>query len=269
MADAILIGLIALLNAGLGFSQNYRASRGIESLNRLAAPSAKVLRGGAAEPVDAGDLVPGDMVLLEEGSRVPADGRLLSSIDLSVDESALTGESVAVSKQSDPVAGNAAPLADRLCMAYSGTVVMRSQGRLPVTATGMRTEVGHIAREVQATGDEPTVFQREVRRLAAHIIHRRLHHFPVRSFGTYRFLSHHTPPCRHPQKGQSLPHSNFIHFPKLHQKCGRASFPGLPHLDKPERARALRSGSQRWRRPTRRSGGSSSSLAGVFVIPPS
>ena len=168
LVDAILIGLIVLLNAGLGFSQNYRASRGIESLNRLAAPSATVLRGGVAEAVDAGELVPGDVVLLEEGSRVPADGRLLSSIDLSADESALTGESVAVSKQSEPVAGNAA-LADRLCMAYSGTVVMRGRGRLLVTATGMRTEVGHIAREVQAAGGEPTVYQREVSRLAGRI----------------------------------------------------------------------------------------------------
>ncbi len=168
LIDAVLIGLIVLLNAGLGFSQNYRASRGIESLNRLAAPSATVLRNGAPEQVDAKTLVPGDVVLLEEGSRVPADGRLLESIELSVDESALTGESIAVLKQTNPVQEQAA-LADRLCMAYSGTVAMRGRGRLLVTGTGMQTEVGRIAAEVQTTADEPTIFQREVRRLAARI----------------------------------------------------------------------------------------------------
>ena len=168
LIDAVLIGLIVLLNAGLGFSQNYRASRGIESLNRLAAPSATVLRNGAPEHVDARMLVPGDVVLLEEGSRVPADGRLLSSIELNVDEAALTGESIAVIKRTEPV-NQEASLADRLCMAYSGTVVMRGRGRLLVTGTGMATEVGRIAAEVQTTNDEPTVFQREVRRLAARI----------------------------------------------------------------------------------------------------
>ena len=168
LIDAVLIGLIVLLNAGLGFSQNYRASRGIESLNRLAAPSATVLRNCVPEQVDAKMLVPGDVALLEEGSRVPADGRLLTSIELSVDESALTGESVAVLKQTG-VVSEGASLADRLCMAYSGTVVMRGRGRLLVTGTGMRTEVGRIAAEVQTTDDEPTVFQREVRRLAARI----------------------------------------------------------------------------------------------------
>ena len=168
LIDALLIALIVLLNAGLGFSQNYRASRGIESLNRLAAPSATVLRNGAPEQVDSKTLVPGDVVLLEEGSRIPADGRLLTSIELSVDESALTGESIAVAKKTDPVSEESA-LADRLCMAYSGTVAMRGRGRLLVTGTGMNTEVGRIAAEVQTTDDEPTVFQREVRRLAARI----------------------------------------------------------------------------------------------------
>ena len=168
LIDAVLIALIVLMNAGLGFSQNYRASRGIESLNRLAAPSATVVRDGAPEHVDAKTLVPGDVVLLEEGSRVPADGRLLRAIELSVDESALTGESIAVTKQTAPVSEQAG-LADRLCMAYSGTVAMRGRGRLLVTSTGMRTEVGRIAAEVQTTDDEPTVFQREIRRLAARI----------------------------------------------------------------------------------------------------
>ena len=168
LIDAGLIALIVVLNACLGFTQNYRASRGIESLNRLAATSATALRDGVAEQVDAKLLVPGDIVLLEEGSRIPADGRVISSIDLSVDESALTGESLPVRKNTQPVSDDAA-LAERFCMAYSGTVVMRGRGRMLVARTGMRTEVGGIASEVQKAEDEPTVFQREVGRLATRI----------------------------------------------------------------------------------------------------
>ena len=168
LIDAGLIALIVVLNACLGFTQNYRASRGIESLNRLAAPSAAVLRDGVAEQVDAKVLVPGDVVLLEEGSRIPADGRIISSIDLSVDEAALTGESLPVRKSTQPVAADAS-LAERFNMAYSGTVVMRGRGRMLVAGTGMRTEVGSIAAEVQTTEEEPTVFQREISRLAARI----------------------------------------------------------------------------------------------------
>ena len=168
LIDAVLIGLIVVLNACLGFSQTYRASRGIESMSRLSAPSATALRDGVAEQVDAEVLVPGDVVLLEEGSRVPADGRLIISIGLSIDESALTGESFPVRKQTEPVMVDAA-LADRFCMAYSGTVVMRGRGRMLVTLTGMQTEVGKIAEDVQRGEDEPTVFQREVGRLASRI----------------------------------------------------------------------------------------------------
>ena len=168
LIDAGLIALIVLLNASLGFTQNYRANRGIESLSQLSAPSATVLRDGVPDQVDATLLVPGDIVLLEEGARIPADGRLLSSVELRVDESALTGESVAVPKHTR-AAPEDAILADRLCMAYSGTVVMRGRGRLLVTGTGMRTEVGLIAAEVQTPEAEPTVFQREVGRLARRI----------------------------------------------------------------------------------------------------
>lgn len=168
LIDAGLIALIVVLNACLGFTQNYRASRGIESLNRLAAPSAMVLRDGVAEQLDAKVLVPGDVVLLEEGSRIPADGRVINSIDLSVDEAALTGESLPARKSTQPVSDDAS-LAERFCMAYSGTVVMRGRGRLLVARTGMQTEVGGIAAEVQTAEDEPTVFQREISRLAARI----------------------------------------------------------------------------------------------------
>ena len=168
LIDAGLIALIVVLNASLGFTQNYRANRGIESLSQLSSPSATALRDGVPEQVDAKLLVPGDVVLLEEGARIPADGRLLSSVELQVDESALTGESVAVLKSTRAVAEGAS-LADRLCMAYSGTVVMRGRGRMLIARTGMQTEVGGIAAEVQTAESEPTVFQREISRLAARI----------------------------------------------------------------------------------------------------
>ena len=165
LIDTGLIALIVILNACLGFTQNYRANRGIESLNRLAAPSATVLRDGVAEQVNAEVLVPGDIVLLEEGSRIPADGRVISGIDMSVDESALTGESLPVRKNTETVSADAS-LAERSSMAYSGTVVMRGRGRMLVSRTGMQTEVGGIAAEVQTAEAEPTIFQREVGHLA-------------------------------------------------------------------------------------------------------
>ena len=168
LVDAVLIGLIVVLNGGLGFTQNYRANRGIESLNKLAALSAAVLRDGVREEVDAKLVVPGDVVLLEEGDRVPADGRLLESVHFRVDESALTGESLPVAKTTTPSPGDAI-LAERSSMTYSSTVVMRGRGKLLVTDTGMGTEVGKIAEEVQTTDDEPTVFQREVGKLAVRI----------------------------------------------------------------------------------------------------
>ena len=168
LIDAGLIGLIVVLNASLGFTQNYRANRGIESLKQLSAPSAIVLRDGAPEELSAKTLVPGDVVLLEEGDRIPADGRLLSAVHLQIDEAALTGESAAVLKNTRAVPHDA-NLADRQCMTYSSTVVMRGRGSLLVTDTGMRTEVGRIAEGVQTPNDEPTVFQREVGRLATRI----------------------------------------------------------------------------------------------------
>jgi Ca2+-transporting ATPase len=107
-------------------------------------------------------------VLLEEGDRVPADGRLITSIELRIDESAFTGESVAGLKDTTPVPEDAT-LADSLSMAYSGTVALRGRGRLLVTSTGMQTEVGRIATEVQRPGEETTVFQRDAKRPTSRI----------------------------------------------------------------------------------------------------
>jgi Ca2+-transporting ATPase len=168
LVDAGLIAAIVALNAALGFVQNYRASRGMQALARMAAQHATVLRDGTPQQVPAADLVPGDVVLLEEGDRVPADGRLLHAAELQVDESALTGESVPVHKTPAAV-GEQAPLAERGCMVYASTVAMRGRGRAVVTATGMATEVGRIAEAVASAPTPPTSFQREVGRLGARI----------------------------------------------------------------------------------------------------
>ncbi len=166
--DAALILAIVLTNGVLGFFQNYRAQRGIESLQRLSAPEATILRDGAPLRAAASLLAPGDVALLEEGDRVPADGRLTQAYDLRLDESALTGESLPVSK-SPAALPQGAPLAERRNMVYLGTTVMRGRGRLVVTATGMATEVGQIAADIQSAGEPPTPFQRQVAELGRRI----------------------------------------------------------------------------------------------------
>ncbi len=166
--DATLIILIVVLNATLGFIQNYRANRGIEALKRLAAPRTTFLRDGHLLTDAATALVPGDVVALEEGDRVPADGRLLEAYELQVDESPLTGESMPVHKGHIPVAEDT-PLAERSSMVYMGTTVMRGRGRFAVTETGMRTQMGTIAEHIQAIREGPTPFQREVAALGRRI----------------------------------------------------------------------------------------------------
>ena len=159
--DAILIMGIVLFNGALGFVQNYRAQRGIEALARLASPTATVLRGDRHLTADAATIVPGDIILLEEGDRVPADGRLIQAYDLSLDESALTGESLAVAKGSTILPDDTV-LAERGNMAYMGTTTLRGRGRFAVTETGMSTEVGRIAQEIQIAELGETRFQRQL-----------------------------------------------------------------------------------------------------------
>jgi P-type Ca2+ transporter type 2C len=167
-SDAGLILAIVVLNGVLGFVQNYRAQRGIEALQRLAVPEAAVLRDGRQRAVSAEDLVPGDIVLLSEGDRIPADGRILRAHDLHVDEASLTGESMPVEKGAAPVERDA-PLAERTSMVYMGTAATAGRGRYVVTGTGMATEIGAIAQAVQAVEDGPTPFQREVATLGRQI----------------------------------------------------------------------------------------------------
>ena len=155
--DAVVIGIIVLFAVLLGFIQEYRAERALDALRKMAAPTATVLRDGREVDVPARDLVPGDIVRLHAGDRVPADLRLLESINLQIEEAALTGESVATEKQTAPIADPSAAVGDRLNMAFAGTAVTYGRGRAVVIGTGMGTEFGKIATLLQSveTGRTP------------------------------------------------------------------------------------------------------------------
>ena len=143
--EAVAIGVIVVFAALLGFIQEYRAERALEALQELAAPLAAVLRDGRESEIPARELVAGDIVLLETGDRVPADGRLIEAVNLKTDESALTGESLTVSKQTAGLADERLPVGDRTNMVFAGTAVGYGRGRSVVVATGMATEFGRIA----------------------------------------------------------------------------------------------------------------------------
>ena len=166
--DAALILAILLLNGVFGFVQDYRAERSIEALRAMSAPEAAVLRDGEPTTVDATAVVPGDVLVLESGDAVSADGRLVEANDLAVDESALTGESAAVSKEVGEVAPDC-PLAERTNVVHTNTSVVRGRGRAVVTETGMETEVGGISTEVRAATDRETPFQAEIDALGRRI----------------------------------------------------------------------------------------------------
>jgi P-type Ca2+ transporter type 2C len=143
--DAIAVVVIVVLNAVIGFVQEYRAERAMAALRHMAAHKARVVRGGAVEAVAAADLVPGDIVCLEAGEVVPADLRLTETARLQAEEAALTGESVPVEKSTLAHHDATAPLGDRSGMAYKGTLITHGRARGVVVATGMRTELGRIA----------------------------------------------------------------------------------------------------------------------------
>lgn len=163
--DAIMILIIVVLNAILGFTQEYRAERAMEALKKLAVPLVKVRRNGQVHEIEATRLTPGDVFLLEAGARVPADGRVLRSVNLRVEEAALTGESVPVDKIEAAIAGDSIPLGDRRNMVYMGTAVAYGRGEALVVETGMRTELGHIANMLQEVGEEKTPLQRRMAEL--------------------------------------------------------------------------------------------------------
>ena len=160
--EAGAIGAIVVLFAALGFTQEYRAEQAIAALRRMAVPSARVTRGGHPTSVPVGELVPGDIVHLDAGTVVPADLRLIETASLRIEEAALTGESEPVDKQEKEVDRDGLALGDRICMAYSGTQVSAGRGKGIVVATGMRTELGHIADLMQGVGSEQTPLQRRL-----------------------------------------------------------------------------------------------------------
>ena len=145
MTDTVAIIVIVLLNATVGLVQEYRAQRAIAALRRMSAPTARVLRDGAVQEIAARDVVPGDIVHIEAGDVVPADLRLITATDLGVDESTLTGESVAVAKTHEVVDERAPALGDRVNMAYKSTLITRGRASGIVVATGRATEIGRIA----------------------------------------------------------------------------------------------------------------------------
>lgn len=159
--DAWAILAIVLLNAALGFFQEYRAERSLEALQQLAAPMSKVVRGGILQMIPSEQIVPGDLVLLEAGDRVPADGRVVSNVHLASDEASLTGESVPVSKTDRPLEGELF-LADRKNMVFMGTTVVAGKGHALIIQTGLNTEIGKIAAQLMGEKKETTPLQKRL-----------------------------------------------------------------------------------------------------------
>ena len=163
--DAIAILAIVVLNAILGFVQEYRAEKAMQALKQMAAPIVRVRRAGQVVEIEAHALAPGDIVLLEAGSAVPADARLIESASLRVTEASLTGESHAVDKTVAPLEGDDIPLGDRHNLVYMGTAVSYGRGVAVVVETGMRTELGRIAELIQSVKSEQTPLQKRMAQL--------------------------------------------------------------------------------------------------------
>ena len=159
--DAIVIIAIVIACAVLGFFEEHRAEKALEALKKMAAPTATVLRDGREVQVQAREVVPGDIILLYTGDKVPADARLIEAINLKTDESPLTGESTPVNKDVEPLPEDT-PVSDRRNMVFAGTVIVYGRGRAVVTSTGMNTEFGKIAKMVQAVEEEETPLEKRM-----------------------------------------------------------------------------------------------------------
>ncbi|MBT9540187.1 HAD-IC family P-type ATPase [Thiobacillus sp.] len=167
--DSAVILVVVVFNAALGFYQEYRAERTLAALKQMLTACARVRRAGSVMDVDAIQLVPGDIVLLEAGDRIPADGRLLVAHALEVNEAALTGESHTVGKSTAPLTVVDLPLGDRLNLLYMNTVVTRGRAELLVTATGMASEMGKLAGMIAAAPEAETPLQKQLDRLGKHL----------------------------------------------------------------------------------------------------
>ncbi|MEM3404323.1 MAG: cation-translocating P-type ATPase [Nitrososphaeria archaeon] len=161
LLDAIVIFAIVVASAGLGFFQEYRSEKAVQLLKKLAAPSATVIRDGREKVISSTEIVPGDIVVLRAGDKVPADTRLIEVFNLKIDEAPLTGESTPVEKCSDTLKGDLI-VSDRMNMAFSGTVVTYGRGLGVVVATGMNTEFGKIAKIVQEERRTSTPLERRI-----------------------------------------------------------------------------------------------------------
>lgn len=157
--ESIAIAVIVLFAVILGFIQEYRAERAIEALREMAAPTASVFRDDVEVSIPSRELVPGDVVLINTGDRIPADARLLESVNLQIEEAALTGESVPVEKHNQPLIGEDLPVGDRKNMVYAGTAATYGRGKALVVATGMQTEFGKIAKLLQSIESGKTPLQ--------------------------------------------------------------------------------------------------------------
>ena len=168
-ADVVIILAVVIINAVLGVLQESKAEKAIEALQKIAAATSKVMRGGKMEVKKSEELVPGDIVILEAGDAVPADGRILESASMKIEEAALTGESVPVNKTADVLNAGAAsevPLGDRKNMVYMGSTVVYGRGRAVITGTGMKTEMGKIAHVLTQSADESTPLQKRLNQLS-------------------------------------------------------------------------------------------------------
>ena len=158
----VLLAGLTVFNAVIGLRQEAKAEESVAALAQMMKTIARVRRDGQAVEIDAEELVPGDIVLVEAGNRVPADGRILVAATLEIEEAALTGESLPVGKQTEPVPGVDVPLGDRISMAFMNTSVTRGRGEYVVTETGMATEIGHIANMLANTESEKTPLQKQL-----------------------------------------------------------------------------------------------------------
>ncbi|MEW6179257.1 MAG: cation-translocating P-type ATPase [Chloroflexota bacterium] len=165
VTDAIVILIIVVLNALLGFTQEYRAERAMAALKKMAAPKVKVRRDGHLIEISSRELVPGDVIQLDAGDAVPADCRLIEAVNLRVQEAVLTGESEPVEKNTKVIQAENLPLGDQRNMVFMGTVTTYGRGSAVVVQTGMRTELGKIADMIQGVGQEITPLQKRLQQL--------------------------------------------------------------------------------------------------------
>ncbi|UOA08389.1 calcium-translocating P-type ATPase, PMCA-type [Methylobacter sp. S3L5C] len=170
LKDGIVILVVVIINALLGFYQEFQAEKSLSALKKMLAFKAKIRRDGRTLEISADLLVPGDIVILEAGSKIPADGRVLTAHSLEVDESSLTGESIPVAKQNHILANTATPLAERNNMLYMNNTVTRGRAEMVVTATGMNTEIGKLANLLTQTEDGATPLQIQLDSLGKRLV---------------------------------------------------------------------------------------------------